>query len=103
MHRQPDVPEWARGGEGGFNLPHLRRLVEAVVKDGEPAPWHPLRTKRDHAAYIAEARRRFWDARHQSRGARRAPCPATGLTASEVDEWLATLPRAPLAGEAPAK
>ena len=103
-----DVPAWAMGGHQKKTRDELDELLYQMEGSGLRVPRGTLRTKTAILAFIETERRVYWDERYRDRPAptaAEAPKSVTatavsGITASECNAWLRTLPVVPLHGEA---
>lgn len=104
-----DVPVWAMGGHQKKTRDELDEILYQMEGHGVRVPRGTLRTKTAILAFIETERRAFWDERHVigqiTIEAAEAPKSVSatafsGITASECNAWLRTLPVVPLHGEA---
>lgn len=72
----------------------MMQFMELLSGDGTVMP----KRRADLVQEIEEGRRRYWD--NQQGKPAKAKRSIAGISATEVNEWLATLPPWPLHGEA---
>lgn len=101
------VPVWAMGGANKKTRDELADWLILMARGGIRVPHGFLRTKSDIVQFIEAERRTYWNGRYQNSQTAQKEAPQVkastafkGITASECDAWLRTLPVVPLYGEA---